>query len=438
MESVSNTTVDQTVSQQAVETSHDVYNHGVVLHNKSILVWFVASLFTCYQFCTQVIAGPMTRQLMEEFSLNAVTVSYAVSSFFYMYLVTQIPAGIILDRYSTKYVLPITCFICAVGCLFMAQATDVYYFILARMICGVGASFGFIGTMRVLRNYFPMRYIALFIGFTEMLGFLITAMCEHLVSHYLPLVGFRPILSNLGLIGIVIAIAVYIANHPRCAPSFELAPPVKRGGVMQDLMELATNRELWVLGFIAFSFFSLVTAFAALWGVPALVNIHKFSLTTSTQIISSIFIGIAVGGPLVGYIGSRLSNKKMLMGWCGLLCAALMLAVVQVKQPSISTIVLLLFFCGLLSCCYLLCFTIANEVTAARLSGTAMGFMNMITMASALVMQPVMGYLVALHGPVDIINGAPVYIASGYKRACLAIVLLFMLASFLSSRLKRI
>lgn len=408
----------------------------VSLNGKAISVWLVASLFTCFQFCTQVIAGPMTRELMETYNLNAVTVSYAISSFFYMYLLMQLPAGIILDRYQNRYIMPITCLFCGVGALFMGVADNIYSFVLARMLCGTGAAFGFIGTMRILRNYFPLKYIALFIGFTEMLGFFMTATCENVVSYVLPIIGFKQVFVYLGYIGISLALIIYVAMLKRFSPSYELAPPIKHHNFLADFLELITNKQQWLLGFISFSFFSLVTAFAALWAVPSLVNIHDLSLTASTQAVSSIFIGIAVGGPLMGYLSGRIKQLKILMSWCGLLCAGLILILIQADHLSFFKISLVLFTSGLLSCCYLLCFAIANEITPARLSGTTMGLLNMITMASALIMQPVMGYLVSLNGPIDIINGAPIYTDAGYKRACIALVLLFVCASFLSSRLK--
>ena len=420
---------DSTVDTKIIKGSE------ITLNKRAISVWLAASLFACFQFCTQVIAGPMTRELMEMYDLTAVSVSYAVSSFFYVYLIMQIPAGLILDRYPNRIVMPFTCAACALGAIFMGFADSITTFVLGRMICGFGSAFGFIGTMRVLRNYFPLKYIAIFIGLTEFLGFIGTASCENIVSHALPIIGFEKIFIYLGYIGLIVASIIYIAMHKKFAPRYELAPPVKHENILSDLLELIQNKQLWILGLIAFSFFSLVTAFAALWGVPSLVNIHNYSLTTSTQAISSIFIGIAIGGPLIGYVGSKITKHRQLIFCCGIVCASLMFSIVYFNNIDFYKIIVILFFCGLLACCYLLCFAVANEVTPAKLSGTCMGLINMITMSSALIMQPVMGYLVSLDGPIDMVKGAPIYAAVGYQRAILAIVFLFLFASFLSTRL---
>jgi MFS family permease len=420
------------------QKSTPYYQHDISLDYKAVIVWLAASLFTCFQFCTQVIAGPMTRELMENFDLDAVSISYAVSSFFYMYLLMQLPAGILLDRYKTKYLMPLTCIICTCGCFLMGMADNVYTFVLARMVCGFGAAFGFIGTMRILRNYFHMKYIALFIGLTEMLGFFMTAVCENLFSYFLPIVGYHVVLFYMSFVGLTITLLMLICMQEKFAPSYEYAPPSKRHlkTVISELLQLLKDKQMWYLGLIAFSFFSLVTAFCALWGVPSLVKIHSLSLIESTQVVSFIFIGIAVGGPFVGYVGGRLKNKQLIISGCGVFCASLMYLVIYTHSPSFVFLATCLFLCGLFSCCYLLSFTIANEIVPPNLSGTSMGLINMITMTSALIMQPVMGYLVSLDGIIGMKDGAPLYPVSGYERACLAIVILFLIAGVLSTRLK--
>ena len=77
----------------------------------------------------------------------------------------------------------------------------------------------------------------------------------------------------------------------------------------------------------------------------------------------------------------------------------------------------------------------ANDLIPARLSGTCMGLINMITMASAMIVQPVMGYLVALGGPVGYVSNAPVYLATNYQRVFWVVIGLFLLASLLSTKL---
>lgn len=380
----------------------------------------------------------MTGDLMEFFNLDAVSVSYVVSSFFYVYLAMQLPAGLLLDRYPSRYLLPATCFTCALGAFLMGIAEQSYLFVIARMLCGLGSAFGFIGTMRILRNYFTLKLMTLFIGFTEMMGFLLTAVCEHSVSLYLPVYGFHNVLFYFGLLGMILAGVMYCVMLPRFAPKHEYAPPVKhdRGALLKDFKELITNPQMIILGLISFSFFSLVTSFAALWGVPSLMSIHKLSLQDSTQAISWIFLGIATGGPLMGYLTIKTKKYKSLIFWCGIINSFLMLMLILMGSLNFYVISAVLYLSGILACCYLLCFTIANDQVPARLSGTCMGLINLITMTSALLMQPVMGYLVAIYGPIDFSHGAPVYSADSYKLACLVLVFLFLFASFLGTKLR--
>lgn len=415
------------------------------LTNKAIITWLVVGLFCCFQFCTQVSAGPMTRELMQYFNLDAVAISYVVSSFFYVFLIMQLPAGIMLDRFSTRYLITIMSAVCALGCFMMSFVSANNYglalFVLARMICGLGAAFGFIGTMRTIRNYIPLKYITLFIGLTELIGFVATAAFEHSISHFLPILGFKDFLFYFSLIGFAVSLIIYIMLGAKFVPKYEYAPPVTSNehNLIKDLSELVFNKQLWILGLLGFCFFSIVTSFAALWGVPCLVNIHGLSVSTSTQIVSCLFLGIATGGPLIAIISSRknnISDQRYLIFFCGIISAVLLSYFLYFKNINIYMLYIIFYALGILCCCYLLSFSIAGEIISSRLNASAMGFINMITMASALVMQPVMGYLVALDDPIDIINGAPIYTSYSYQRAGVALVVLYLIACLLSTKLR--
>lgn len=407
------------------------------LNLRVIVVWFITIMFSSYQFSAQVIAGPMTAEIMQSYKLNAVTVSYAVSSFFYVYLLMQLPAGIILDRYSSRYLLPGGFMICALGSVLMGLSDNVYNFSLARMLCAFGGSFGFIGAMRILRNYVPMVYIPLFIGLTEMQGFIFTSVCEAIVSYYLPQIGFKKVLLNFGVCGIFLAFLVYICLHPKLAPKHEYAAISKSDGLTkQDIIILLQNKQIWLLGLIGFGFFSLVTSFAALWGVPTLINIHHLTLGQSAQALSAIFLGIALGGPIIGQLATNHKRQKFMSICSGLLCAILLSIILKMAALNFIAICLLMFFLGMFSCCYLLCFSIGNAMVPAKLSGTCMGFINMVTMASALILQPLMGYIISYNGVIGFNDGVPIYPADSYRMAGMFLVAIFVGVSLLSTMLK--
>ncbi len=61
-----------------------------------------ASLFFFYEFIQLNLFNPISVQLMLDFHLNAVQLGNLASTFFYGNALFLFPAGMLLDRFSTK------------------------------------------------------------------------------------------------------------------------------------------------------------------------------------------------------------------------------------------------------------------------------------------------------------------------------------------------
>jgi MFS family permease len=365
----------------------------------------------------------------------------------------QLPAGLLFDRFSVIYILPCAAFLSAMGVILMSEATTVVGLVFARLLGGMGSAFGFIGMLKVVRLYFPRRSFGFMVGISESIGFMGTAYCEYLLTYYLPDFGWRGTLFALGMVGLCIAALVCVSMIAiRRVPLSQASSPatVEDLGshsqiqqLMIDLKFFLANRAYWVFGLMSFCFFSVITAFSALWGVPILVNLHHVSVLEAGKAVSLIFWGIAVGGPVIGFLG--MLDRSWVKRFClmgGIACAACLFVLVVFSELndlhlSFTMIQWLNFGAGVGCTAYMLCFLMADERTPIRLSATCAGFINMVTMASALLIQPVMGYLLGLYGPVAVLNNIPSYDAMAYQRAGLVLVGLMLLASIMSLTLDR-
>ena len=79
--------------------------------------------FYLYENLLQVSQSIIVPELMQTFGLNAHGLSlYLGSTFLISYSASQFPVGFILDRYSTRIILPFATLICASSCYFYAEA----------------------------------------------------------------------------------------------------------------------------------------------------------------------------------------------------------------------------------------------------------------------------------------------------------------------------
>ena len=105
---------------------------------KMSLILFVGIGFYCYEFFLRILTGAYQEQIVDYFHIQShVGFSFLVSSYNITYLLMQIPAGILLDRYGSKKVLISATILCGIGnIIFIMGGFELA--IVGRLLVGVG------------------------------------------------------------------------------------------------------------------------------------------------------------------------------------------------------------------------------------------------------------------------------------------------------------
>src|SRR3989338_237610 len=101
------------------------------------LIWGICALFMFYKYGLEVSPSIMTGTLMKAFSLDGVQLGNLAASYFYAYLLLQIPAGLLLDRFGPRRVTSAALFVSSVGCFVFASAPSLMIAMLGRFLTGV-------------------------------------------------------------------------------------------------------------------------------------------------------------------------------------------------------------------------------------------------------------------------------------------------------------
>src|SRR5579872_5459039 len=89
---------------------HHPTNYKTVHTKLAWVVILTASLFFFYQFIQMNLFNSINEQLRETYHLDAVQLGQLFSMYFYANFIFLIPAGSLLDRFSTRKIL-----LCAIG-----------------------------------------------------------------------------------------------------------------------------------------------------------------------------------------------------------------------------------------------------------------------------------------------------------------------------------
>lgn len=384
------------------------------------LVWALSSTFLFYKYLLQVSPTVMVSELMGEFNLTGHGMGHLAAFYFYAYLCMQLPVGVLLDRFSPRKLVVAAILVCGSGAFLFATATSFEQAALGRIFVGLGGAFSAVGTMKLITVWFPPEKFALVSGLMMTVGMLGAVAGEAPVSWSVHQYGWRTTLFYAGLMGIALALLVWLFVRDRTlgseAPVIEEQP-----SIIGQLIGLIRDPQSWIIALYSGLAFAPVSAFGGLWGVPFLEEAYHVSRHTVASIVSLIFIGFAVGSPIAGWISDKIQRRKPMM-YIGTGVATIILTMIlKITNLSLAQLSILMFLFGVFVSFFFVSFATIREIHPIAVSGTAIGFINMFNALFGAISEPLVGKLLDYHWTGQMINGVRVFSVETYQSALMAL-----------------
>lgn len=84
---------------------------------------FLAASFYLYEFILQVAPSVMAESMMKTFGVTGQGFGFISAFYFYAYAPTQLPAGVLYDRYGPRKLMTFAIILCALGSAFLHLRT---------------------------------------------------------------------------------------------------------------------------------------------------------------------------------------------------------------------------------------------------------------------------------------------------------------------------
>lgn len=400
------------------------------------VIFILAIAFYFYEFFIRVSPSVMVPELMKAFGVNATAVGTLSGFYFYIYAPMQLPVGVLTDRFGARKLLALAAFGAGLGMLLFSVSDFYWLAAVGRFLMGAASSFGFVGMVYICSHWFPSDKRGMLIGVGNAIGMLGAVVGQGPLSQGIQVFGWRYTLFTLAILGFLLGILIFflVRNDP---PGIKTPKP-KKESLWKNILIVTKNPYSWINAFIGFCIYVTTTAFAGLWGIPYLVSNYGISTHLAGYCISMVFIGWAVGGPLIGFLSDRIGEKKTLLLISSFLGAVLMGLLILIPNLPIFLLFTLLFFVGFVSSGQLLNFGYSIDINPEFAKGTATAFTNFMIMAGGAIAQPFIGFLLDYNWGGEIANGVHIYSPETYKIAMLFFPLSFVVAFVLGLFLKKI
>lgn len=369
-----------------------------------------------YGFIHRVAPSVMVPELMLDFNLSAQGLGNLSAAYFYVYALLQIPIGLMLDKYSSRYLLTFSAAMITIASFIFSKTDNIFTANICRAIIGFGSAFGFVACLKLAVNWIADHKFGLIVGLTNLFGEAGAVVGGKPLAHLVNIHDWRYTIQLATIIGAAFVVLLWliirdkpsagIINAASVATKFQGSANkptnnfANNANINEHLTTIAAklkvilkNKQVWLIALIGSLIVVPIASYSELWGTPYIMN--KYNLTTpmASQIVSFTFIGVAIGSPVNGYISDVLNKRKpvLLLGILGAL--ATVTSIIYINDLSILNLTLLHIILGFFCSSMLLCFTLNAEITPHYAQGTAMGFTNMLVAGVGVIAQVIIGYI---------------------------------------------
>lgn len=401
---------------------------------KGWLIVFIGGLFYMYQFILRVSPNIMQDELLQVLSIDAGTLGTVIGIYYWAYTLMQIPLGMTMDRFGPRYFLCMAALVCAVSCYIFGNTQNVYIAGGARFLMGLGSACGLIGTIKLGTIWIEPKHIAKVTSLAILMGTAGAGLGGAPLRYILMRNGLELTMEILALVGILVAAIIFISLriHPPIDHRNDTEDVYKNDKPISGLMTLIRTKQAWVVAIYGMLMYAPITIIGIAWGVPFIEKTYGISEALAASVVSTMFLGAAIGSPLVAFISDiLLKNRRLPMVLGAIVSLSVWSTVIFVRDIPLSFMYVLFFTGGISYTFKTLSFASICDVMPREFSGISIAFVNMIVMTTGIIFHPLIGNLIDFHWNGALIGGVPSYSSEDYRFALIVIPVSVFLAAIM-------
>ena len=351
--------------------------------------------------------------IIQEFSMTAVQYSELSSLFLLGMVIFLLPAGLLLDRYSIKKILLITCALSSLLTITFGLSQNILCDKLINFLLGTMGAFSFLPSVKLTSRLLPHNKIAMATGLIITIGMFGGIVAQSPLFYLQLFLGWRHMLITLGILGFCITTVISIFVNVDDAPTETIEHHTRCG------QKILLNYQNWLFALFTATLNLPLLILASEWMQLYLQKTHNISLSQASYMAMSMFLGVMIGAPLAGFLSDRLRSRKKIMLIGPVLSLISILIIMQTSHLSFLLLLLIFSCLGLSTGCQVMGFTAALESNQASNNAAATSLVSIFVTAGGVIFQPVFALLLQWHWDGQYAQGMPLYEPHNYHDAML-------------------
>lgn len=415
--------------------------------------WIVVMLFiiTSFYYGDRATLAIASAPMSHDLGLSSVSLGFVFSAFSWAYVIAQIPAGWLLDRFGSKKVYWFSIFFWSVFTLFQGfvkyfdsmTATIIVLFFLRFMI-GLSEAPAFPGNSRIVAAWFPAQERGTAVAIFNSAQYFATVIFAPVMGWLIHLIGWTNVFFVMGAMGIVLSyLWTQVIHSPKDHPHInkQELEYIEKGGALTNMDQTSKQdksfsrlkaigqllRSRMIMGtYLGQYCINALTYFFITWFPVYLVQARGMSLMKA-GLLASVpalcgFVGGVLGGMFSDHLLARghtltLARKTPIVA--GMFLAMSMIFCNYVETEWVVVVFMAMSFFG--KAFGALGWACMADMAPKEISGLSGGLFNMFGNLSGIVTPIAIGFIIQSTGS---FNGALVFV--GVHAAVAIISFLFV------------
>ena len=362
--------------------------------------------------------------------------SRLASTYFYSNLIFLFPAGMILDRVSTRKVILTALLICSIGTLLFGMSTSVYVAQICRFFTGIGSAFCFLSSMRLATRWFPSQRLALVSGLVVTMAWFGGMVAQTPLTWLIEKLGWRHAIAVDAGLGILIWTIIYffVQNYPSNKNEFYQQEQLRlqQLGLWSSLRSSYLRLQNWLCALYTSTMNLPIAILGAIFGSLYLEQVKHLSRIDASYITMMLFVGTIIGSPLAGWLSDKIGRRRLPMIIGTLLSLVIVLAIIHAPNLSNAEYIILFLLLGFTTSTQIISYPTVAESNPKILTATSISVISFSAIAGYPISQQLFGYFLDYGKDAQIVNNIHVYSAADFNRALIILPVAFLISLVMS------
>ena len=231
---------------------------------------FAVQMFVClagaywFSYSMRAINSVIAPDLVADLSLSNADLGSLTSAYFFGFALSQLPLGVLLDRYGSRRVHGCLLLVAAAGSFIFASSSNSAGLWIGRALIGMGFAAGLMASLRLYRFWFAPDRQQQLVSLMLVAGTSGALMATVPVRLLIPLIGWRGIFYGIAVALVLISIAVFtlLPRQEKLSPRSSLLDGLRGYGVVYS------DPYVWRFLLMTIVLQGSFVAFSTLWSGP--------------------------------------------------------------------------------------------------------------------------------------------------------------------------